>query len=84
MTEWPELVQAVGAATAGVLIAWQTRTAKKVRDLETRLEAVEKERDLFRDLLRAAIRHIRDWMRWERSGVDTPPPTLPDELRDEV
>lgn len=81
---WPDFVNATGGAIAAVLIAWQGYTSRKVRDLETRLKAVEEERNTFRNLLRAAIRHIRDWMAWERRGDGSPPPSLPDELRDEV
>ncbi|MBF9350290.1 hypothetical protein HA138_10955 [Mycobacteroides chelonae] len=58
----PEIIQAVGVAVAAILAAWQALTSRKVRDLETRLRAVELERDTFRTKFRAAVRHIRDWM----------------------
>lgn len=80
-----EVIQAIGVAVAAILTAWQARTSAKVRDLETRLKAVERERDRMRELFRAAVRHIRDWMGWGREhSPGTPPPPLPDELRDEV
>lgn len=84
-SEWSEFVQALGVAAAAVIGAWQVRTAAKVRDLEKRLAAVEEERDTIRQLLRSAIRHIRDWMEWSRTHIPgVPPPPLPDNLRDEV
>lgn len=83
--EWPEFVQALGIASAAVIGAWQVRTAAKVRDFEKRLAVVEEERDAIRQLLRSAIRHIRDWMEWSRTHIPgVPPPPLPDDLRDEV
>lgn len=84
-SEWSEFVQALGVAAAAVIGAWQVRTAAKVRDLEKRLAVVEEERDTIRQLLRSAIRHIRDWMEWSRTHIPgVPPPPLPDNLRDEV
>ena len=84
-SEWSEFVQALGVAAAAVIGSWQVRTAAKVRDLERRLAAVEEERDTIRQLLRSAIRHIRDWMEWSRTHIPgVPPPPLPDDLRDEV
>lgn len=81
----PELIQAAGGVIVAILYAWQAKTSSKVRDLETRLRAVEKERDQFRTKLRAAVRHIRAWMAWETHHVPgTPPPPLPSELLDEV
>lgn len=80
-----EVIQAIGVAVAAILTAWQYRTSAKVRDLEARLKAVEVERDQFRTKLRAAVRHIRDWMGWATHHVPgAPPPPLPPELRDEV
>ena len=84
-SEWSEFVQALGVAAAAVIGAWQVRTAAKVRDLDQRLALVEEERDTIRQLLRSAIRHIRDWMEWSRTHIPgVPPPPLPDNLRDEV
>lgn len=84
-SEWPEFVQALGVAAAAVIGSWQVRTATKVRALEKRLVAIEEERDKIRQLLRSAIRHIRDWMEWSRAILPgVPPPPLPDDLRDEV
>ena len=37
----PELIQAIGGEFGVGLAAWQAMTSKKVRDLETRLQAVE-------------------------------------------
>lgn len=83
--EWPEFVQALGIAAAAVIGSWQVHTATKVRYLEKRLVAIEEERDKIRQLLRSAIRHIRDWMEWSRTHIPgVPPPPLPDDLRDEV
>ena len=84
-SEWSEFVQALGVAAAAVIGSWQVRTAAKVRALEKRLAAVEEERDTIRQLLRSAIRHIRDWMEWSRTHIPgVPPPPLPDDLRHEV
>lgn len=81
----PEVIQAFGVAAAAVLTAWQARTASKVRDLEARLLAVEGEKRRVLSLLRAAVRHIREWMGWARiHAPDVPTPELPLELRDEV
>ncbi|SKS09223.1 Uncharacterised protein [Mycobacteroides abscessus subsp. massiliense] len=81
----PELIQAIGGAFGVGLAGWQALTSRKVRDLETRLQAVEKERDEFRTKLRAAVRHIREWMSWATHHVPgAPPPPLPPELLDEV
>lgn len=81
----PDQIQAVGGVIVAILGAWQARTSRKVRDLETRLRAVEKERDQFRTKLRAAVRHIRAWMGWATHHVPgTPPPPLPSELLDEI
>lgn len=81
----PELVKAVGGALASVLVAWQARTANKVRDLEKRLAVVEDERDDLKCKLRAAAHHIRDWMVWRlQHAPDVAPPALPPELADEV
>ncbi len=85
----PEVIQATGVAVAtvlgAVLTAWQARTAAKLRDVESRLQVVEGERDNILALLRAAVRHIRDWMAWgmvHAPGI--PPPPTPPELLDEV
>lgn len=81
----PEVIQAIGVAVAAILTAWQAHTSAKVRDLEHRLASVERERNELRTIFRVAVRHIRDWMSWARNHVPgTPPPPLPDELRDEV
>lgn len=81
----PELVEAVGGALASVLVAWQARTANKVRDLEKRLAVVEDERDDLKRKLRAAVHHIRAWMVWRlQHAPDVAPPALPPELADEV
>lgn len=85
MIEIPETIQATGVAVAAVLTAWQARTSMKLRELEHRLKAVETERDEFRLKLRAAVRHIREWMAWAiHHDADQPPPSVPPELRDEV
>lgn len=81
----PELTKAIGIAVAGVLTAWQGRTAKKVRDLENRLAVVEQERDGLKKQFRAAVLHIRDWLGWRlEHAPGVPPPPMPPELRNEV
>lgn len=81
----PEQIQAVGGAIFSLLAGWQALTSRKVRDLETRLQAVERERDEFRTKLRAAVRHIREWMSWAMHHVPgAPPPPLPVDLHDEI
>ncbi|WP_457066738.1 hypothetical protein [Mycobacteroides abscessus] len=81
----PEQIQAVGAAFVAVLTAWQARTSRKVRDLESRLALVETQRDQYRTKLRAAVQHIREWMLWAiHHAPGRPTPALPPELRDEV
>ncbi|MFA4080460.1 hypothetical protein ONA92_01940 [Mycobacteroides salmoniphilum] len=81
----PEQIQAIGVAVTAILGGWQALTSRKVRDLETRLKAVERERNEFRRLFRIAVRHIRDLMAWATQHVPgTPAPLLPPELRDEV
>lgn len=83
--EWPAVAHELGIAASAVIGAWQVRTAAKVRDFEKRMAVVEEERDAIRQLLRSAIRHIRDWMEWSRTRIPgVPPPPLPDDLRDEV
>lgn len=85
MIDIPEVIQAGGVAIAAILTAWQARTSKKVRDLESRLAVVEDERDEFKKLFRVAVRHIREWMAWAmHHAPGTPAPPMPDELRDEV
>lgn len=81
----PEQIQAVGGAIVAVLAAWQARTSSKVRDLEARLASVETQRDQYRTKLRAAVRHIREWMGWARQHrPETPTPELPPELVEEI
>lgn len=81
----PEAIQAIGVAVAAILGANQARMGSKLRDMDARLRVVEAERDRFRSLFRAAVRHIRDWMAWSANpAAATPPPPLPPELRDEV
>ncbi|OCB59264.1 hypothetical protein A5722_05220 [Mycobacterium vulneris] len=81
----PEVINASGIAIAAVLTAWQARTSKKVRDLESRLAVVEDERDEFKNLFRVAVRHIREWMAWAmHHAPGTPAPSIPPELKDEV
>lgn len=81
----PELTKAIGIAVAGVLTAWQGITSRKVRDLETRLLAVEQERDGLKTRLRVAVLHIRDWLGWRlEHAPGVPPPPMPAELADEV
>ncbi|MFA4084774.1 hypothetical protein ONA92_24045 [Mycobacteroides salmoniphilum] len=81
----PDQIQAVGVAVAAILGGWQALTSRKVRDLETRLKAVETERDNYRSKFMIAVRHIRQWMRWAAQHLPgTPTPTLPPELADEV
>lgn len=82
------------AATAfGAYLAYRQSTANsRIGDLEKRLaageeriKAIETERDGLRHTLRVAVRHIREWLAWERSHEPgDPPPPLPEELRDEV
>ena len=85
MTIEPELVKAIGIAAAGILTAWQAKTASKVRDLENRLSAVELERDGLKANFRIAVLHIRDWLGWRlEHAPSVPAPPLPPELRDEV
>lgn len=81
----PEVIQAIGVAVATILTAWLGRTQVKLNELETRLANVEKERNEFRRLFRASVRHIRDWLAWAREHAPgTPPPPLPAELHNEV
>lgn len=87
----PEAITAIGGAiasiigAAGVVWASQSQLRQRVADLEKRVKAVEVERDRFRSLFRAAVRHIRDWMAWGITHAPgTPLPALPPELTDEV
>lgn len=81
----PDQIQAIGGAIVAVLTAWQGLTSRRVRNVETRLKAVETERDLSNSKLRAAIRHIREWMAWAlRHAPGKPTPAVPTELRDEI
>ncbi len=85
MTIEPELVKAVGGVLASVLVAWQARTASKVKELEKRLAAVEEERDGLKHKLRVSVRHVRDWMAWAlQHAPGVAPPPMPVELADEV
>ncbi|MFT4202207.1 hypothetical protein [Gordonia sp. (in: high G+C Gram-positive bacteria)] len=57
----------------------------RIAELEARIAAVEKDRDDIKHLFRVAIIHIREWMTWSREHhPGTPPPAMPDELRNEV
>lgn len=81
----PDQIQAVGGAIVAILGAWQARTSRKVRDLEAQLAIVVGQRDQYRDKLRAAVRHIREWMGWAmHHAPGQAPPPLPPELVDEV
>lgn len=85
MTIEPDVIQAIGVAVAAILGANQARMGSKLRDMDARLRVVEAERDRFRSLFRAAVRHIREWMAWATSHVPgTQPPPLPPELLDEI
>ncbi|WP_409429492.1 hypothetical protein [Mycobacterium sp. SMC-11] len=80
-----ETIQAAGAVIVALLGAWQARTASQVKDLTDRLRAVEGQRDEFKHLFRAAVRHIREWMTWATNHAPgAPAPPVPQELRDEV
>nr|WP_046287140.1 hypothetical protein [Mycobacterium sp. UM_NZ2] len=81
----PDIINAFGGIIVALLGAWQARTASQVRDLRDRLRAVEGQRDEFKHLFRAAVRHIREWMAWAMNHAPgAPPPVVPPELRDEV
>ncbi|SHT27291.1 Uncharacterised protein [Mycobacteroides abscessus subsp. abscessus] len=81
----PDQIQAIGGVIVAILGAWQGLTSKRVRNLETRLRAVETERDLSNSKLRAAVRHIREWMLWAlRHAPGKQTPAVPAELRDEI
>ncbi|SHV92018.1 Uncharacterised protein [Mycobacteroides abscessus subsp. abscessus] len=81
----PDQIQAVGGVIVAILGAWQARTSRKVRDLEAQLAIVVGQRDQYRDKLRAAVRHIREWMGWARQHAPgKPTPAVPAELRDEI
>ncbi|MDM2172970.1 hypothetical protein PP404_20765 [Mycobacteroides abscessus] len=81
----PDQIQAIGGAIVAILGAWQARTSRKVRDLEAQLAIVVGQRDQYRTKLRAAVRHIREWMGWAmHHAPGQAPPALPMELRDEV
>ncbi|SKS06821.1 Uncharacterised protein [Mycobacteroides abscessus subsp. abscessus] len=46
---------------------------------------METERDLSNSKLRAAVRHIREWMLWAlRHAPGKQTPAVPAELRDEI
>ena len=80
---WPDLVEALGVAIAAVLAAWQGVTVRRVRKLEDEVRELKAHTAELTSKLRDAVRHIRDWMRWEREQKG-PPPALPDSLRDDV
>ncbi|MDD7813714.1 hypothetical protein PP713_14180 [Mycobacterium sp. CSUR Q5927] len=93
-----DVITATGTALASIIgaggVVWASQSGLRRRvddlekardDLEDRVKAVETERDKFRTLFRAAVRHIRDWMSWGVAHAPgTPPPPLPAELLDEV
>ncbi|MFC9514400.1 hypothetical protein ACFTSD_01575 [Nocardiaceae bacterium NPDC056970] len=80
----PDIIQAIGVAIAGVLAAWNARQAKQIADLRVDMQRLQTSELESRRLLRSAVRNIRDWIRWDASGRVGPPPSIPDDLRDEV
>lgn len=81
----PDQIQAVGGVIVAILGAWQGMTSRRVRNLETRLQAVETERDSLDTKFRAAVRHIREWMTWAfHHAPDKPTPAAPAELHGEI
>lgn len=81
----PDQIQAVGGVVVAILGAWQGLTSRRVRNLETRLQAVETERDKINSKFRVAVRHIREWMAWARQHAPAKPtPVVPSELRNEI
>lgn len=82
---WSSRIQEVGiiiAALAALATAWQ---GKIVRDLKEKVAHLEKTMELREAKFRTAIRHIREWMAWERQPEERGPvPVIPPDLIDDI
>jgi hypothetical protein len=91
----PERITAAGAVAIGLLTAWMSRQASKVKILEGQVAELKAQRVKDQGVVKAAMRHIRDWVTYgavlvgliqsHAPGVIVPSaPALPDELKDEI
>lgn len=91
----PERITAAGAVAIGLLTAWMSRQASKVKALENEVAQMKELRAKDQGVIKAALRHIRDrivhsalltgLLQVHAPGIPIPPePALPDELKDEV
>jgi len=84
----PETIQAIAVAVATVMgplaVAWSARTRKELTEVKARVKKLEESEAESRRLFRIAVRNIRDWLRWDTNGRVGAPPSIPDDLKDEV
>lgn len=98
----PALSAAVVSIVGGYLAYRQSQTSRRqdaqdreIESLKQQVAELKAERDGTKELLRSAIHHIRDWLRWSVDMVafvrqhapgETPPnpPPLPENLQNEV
>lgn len=80
----PEIIQACGVAIAAIIAAWTAWQGKQLKELRAKVDDLEGRFESVSGKFRSAVRHIRDWMRWEASGKQGPPPAIPVDIRDEV
>ena len=75
-----DAAQTIAAAAASLVAP----LSAQVGALEQRIVAVEREHATTRARFASAIRHIRDWIRWDTNGRVGLSPSIPEDLRDEV
>ncbi|ORL15418.1 hypothetical protein [Prescottella equi] len=83
-----QVIIAIAASVATVMgplsLAYSNRIRTRVAELEAKTKRLEESELESRRLLRVAVRNIRDWLRWDTSGRLGDPPSIPDDLKDEV
>lgn len=81
----PDIIQAVGIAVAAIIGAWTAWQGRQLKQLRGEVDELNKKFGEATEKLRSAIRHIRDWHRWEmQPDPRGPAPTIPADLVDEV
>jgi hypothetical protein len=73
----PDLIQALNPVLLAIIAAITAWQGRKIKELSVKF-------DRLSGLFRSAVRHIRDWQRWDRAGRVGTPPSVPEDLIDEV